>query len=333
MNAPLIRRDNASVLRQYVEQTVANQLGLSSAAAEIQRTRIRYIGSYDCDVVVVRLVSGEEFTFLLKDYGSSQKSKDEPVQRRQRELAVYRDLLSRAELGTADYYGSVWDESEGRYWLLLELVEGVLIKDHNVKHGELAASWLGRAQGFFAQNPGLLVGHDYLIRHDAGFFRSKAQLALHDVSHIDPESLPRLARIIDRYEQAIDVMADQPPTLVHGGYIPWHILLNYDHEPVRVCPIDWELAAIGSTLYDLAYFTDGAEPQTRDRIWDAYWRAAVQYGAPLPDRAQLGYIVDCFRLHRIFDWLSRAVEKQFSAKKVSVLVAQAEQQSALILAG
>jgi hypothetical protein len=333
MNAPLIRRDNASVLRQYVEQTVANQLGLSSAVAEIQRTRIRYIGSYDCDSVVVRLVSGEEFTFFLKDYGSSLKSKDEPAQRRQRELAIYRDLLSRINLGTADYYGSVWDESERRFWLLLELVEGALIKDHNVEQGEMAAGWLGRAQGFFAQHPDVLSGQDYLIRHDAGFFRSKAQLALRDVGRIAPTSASRLAKLVSRYGQAIDVITDHPLTLVHGGFIPWHILLNSGRERVRVCPIDWELAAIGSALYDLAYFTDGAEPQTRDRIWDAYWRAAVQYGAPLPDRAQLGYIVDCFRLHRILDWLSRAVEKQFSEEKVSVLVAQADRQSALVLAG
>jgi aminoglycoside phosphotransferase (APT) family kinase protein len=333
MNAPLILRDKDSILRQYVEESVANRLGLSSEIAEIQRTRTRYIGSYDCDSVTVRLVSGEEFKFFLKDYGSSLKSKDEPVQRRERELTIYRDLLSKTDLGTAGYYGSVWDESGGRYWLLLELVEGVLIKDHNVEQGEFAAGWLGRAQGFFTQHPELLSGHDHLTRHDANFYRSKANHALRDVCHIDPESVPKLTKIVGGYQQAIDVMTAQPPTLVHGGFIPWHILLNYDSEPVRVCPIDWELAAIGSAFHDLAYFTDDADPETRDRVLGAYWRAAGQFNAPVPDRAQLGYIVDCFRLHRIFDWLSRAVEKQFSSKKVSLLVDQAEQQNESLLAG
>jgi aminoglycoside phosphotransferase (APT) family kinase protein len=331
MNAPSILHDNESVFRQYVEQSVARRLGLSPAAAEIQRTRTRYIGSYECDSVAVRLASGEEFAFFLKDYGSSLKSKDELVRRRERELATYRDLLSQADLGTAGYYGSLWDKSAGRYWLFLELVEGVLIKDHDVEHGELAAGWLGRAQGFFAQHPETLAGQDYLIRHDAGFFRSKARLALQDVARIEPASAPKLARIVDRYEQAIDAMTAQPLTLVHGGYIPWHIWLSYDHEPVRVCPIDWELAAVGSALYDLAYFIDGAETRTRDRILDSYWRAAGQFSAPVPERAQMDYLIDCFRLHRIFDWLSRGVEKQFSEGKVAKLVTQAEQLGSLVL--
>lgn len=330
MSATLTCQDTENVLRQYVEQSVVKRLQLSSEIAKIQRTRIRYIGSYECESVAIRFASGQEFTFFLKDYGSSQKSKDEPIRRRERELATYRDLLSQADLGTPGYYGSLWDESEGRYWLLLELVEGVLITDHNVEHGELAAGWLGRAQGFFSQHPETLAGHDYLIRHDAGFFRSKAELALDDVGSIEPASAPRLAEVVERYDQAIDVMAAQPPTLVHGGYIPWHILLNYDHEPVRVCPIDWELAAVGSAIYDLAYFIEGAEPRTRERIIDAFWRETEQFGAPVPERARLGYLVDCFRLHRILDWLSRAVEKDFSPKKVSVLVAEAEKRSMLI---
>ncbi len=56
----------------------------------------------------------------------------------------------------------------------------------------------------------------------------------------------------------------------------------------------------------------------------------MQYNVPIPDRPQMRYIVDCFRLHRIFDWLSRGVEKQFSEKKVKKLVHQAEQLSALV---
>jgi hypothetical protein len=330
MNAKLAIQDKESVLRRCIERSIVSRLGLSSGIVEIKQTRTRYIGSYECDSVTVRLANSQEFDFFLKDYGSSQKSKDEPVRRRERELATYRDLLSQADLGTADYYGSLWNESEGRYWLFLELVEGVLIKDHKVEHGELAAGWLSRAQGFFSQHPEMLDGRDYLIRHDASFFRSKAQLALDDVSHIEPASASKFVRVLDSYDQVVEAMTAQPATLVHGGYIPWHILLNYDMEPVRVCPIDWELAAVGSAIYDLAYFVEGAEPGARERILDAYWCAAGQCGVQVPERTQLGYLVDCFRLHRIVDWLSRAVEKKFSPEKVSALVAQAEQQSALI---
>jgi hypothetical protein len=331
VNGHLSSNTDECVLRQCVERIVADRFGSRPAIVDVRRTRIRYIGSYDCETVTVRLTNGEEFKFFLKDFGFSQRSKDNPEQRRERELGVYRDLLAGTELGIPTYYGSIWDESQGRFWLLLELVEGTVIKDHNVEHGVMAAGWLGQMQGFFARHPEYLTQCDFLIRHDEGFFRSKAELALRDVAQIAPASAPRLAKIVDRYDQAIKVMVTQPRTLVHGGYIPWHILLDMTCEPVRVCPIDWELAAVGATLFDLAFFTDGVEPQTRDRIWEAYRHAARQYNVPLPDRTQMGYVVNCFRLHRIFDWLSRGVEKQFSENKVTKLVDLAEQQSALAL--
>jgi hypothetical protein len=331
MNSYPPGQNDESVLAQCIEQIVADKFGSRSAIVGVQRKRIRYIGSYDCETVTVQLANGEEFRFFLKDFGFSQRSKDNPEQRRERELSVYRDLLVETDLGTPEYYGSIWNESQGIFWLLLEFVDGIVIKDHNVEHGVIAAGWLGKMHGYFAQRPEQLTGRDFLIRHDADFFRSKAELALLDVAQISPPSARRLAKIVDRYEQVIDVMASQPLTLVHGAYIPWHIVLDIAQEPVRVCPIDWELAALGATLYDLAIFTDGVEPQTRDRIWDAYRQTAAGYNHPIPDRAHMRYIVDCFRLHRIFDWLSRGVEKQFSEEKVTKLIDQAEQQSALVL--
>ncbi len=323
-------QNDESILAQCIQQIVADKFGSRSAIVSVQRKRIRYIGSYDCETITVQLANGEEFRSFLKDFGFSQRSKDNPEQRRERELSVYRDLLVKTDLGTPEYYGSIWNKSQGRFWLLLEFVEGIVIKDHNVEHGVIAASWLGKMHGYFAQRPELLTGRDFLIRHDADFFRSKAELAFLDVAQISPPSARRLAKIVDRYEQVINVMASQPLTLVHGAYIPWHIVLDVTQKPVRVCPIDWELAALGATLYDLAIFTDGFEPQIRERVWDAYRQAAVQYNLPIPEGAQMRYIVDCFRLHRIFDWLSRGVEKQFSAEKVTKLVDQAGQQSALV---
>ena len=330
MNGHLSSKADDRLLRKYVERVVADRTGSRLAIVGFQRKRICYIGSYDCDTVTVQLANGEEFRFFLKDFGFSRRSKDNPEQRRERELSVYRDLLVETDLGTPEYYGSIWNESQGRFWLLLEFVEGIVIKDHNVEHGVIAASWLGKMHGYFAQRLELLTGCDFLIRHDADFFRSKAELALLDIAQISALSARRLAKIVDRYEQIINVMVSQPLTLVHGAYIPWHIVLDFTQEPVRVCPIDWELAALGATLYDLAIFTDGVKPQTCDRIWDAYRQAAVQHNVPISDGAQMRYVVDCFRLHRIFDWLSRSVEKQFSAEKVTKLVDQAEQQSALV---
>mgnify|MGYP003342967186 CR=1 FL=1 len=84
-----------------------------------------------------------------------------------------------------------------------------------------------------------------------------------DVEAIAPECASRLHRVLTGYQPVIDVLTSQPRSLVHGGYIPWHILLDARCQPTRVCAIDWELAALGSTLYDLALFADDAEPPVR----------------------------------------------------------------------
>ena len=179
-------------------------------------------------------------------------------------------------------------------------------------------------QGHFLHHPDNLGRCDFLIRHDAAFFRSKAESARRDVARLSPSSAPRLAAVVERYDRAIELMASQPRSLVHGGYIPWHILVDGDREPARVCAVDWELAALGATLYDLAFFTDGVASPLRERIWEAYRAAASEHHVPVPDPPEMQQVIDCFRLHRVFDWLSRSVEKGFPEEKVAALVGQAQ---------
>lgn len=318
-------------LKHNIEQIVADRFGNRSVIIGVQRKRHAYIGSYDCDLVTVQLSTGDQFRLFLKDYRISQKSKDEPEHRRERELRVYRDLLSQAELGPPEYYGSVWDRSAGRFWLFLEFVDGLVVQHEDVEYGILAAEWLARMQGFFIRHPGILSSCDFLIRQDGEFFWSKAELALWNVTQISPSSTRRLTEILDGYEQITKLLETQPVSLVHGGYIPWHILVDIKHIPARVCAIDWESAALGPTLYDLAYFAHGMESKSRDRVLDAYRRIAIQQGVPTPDKKQMQFIVDCLHLHRILDWLSRALEKHFSEDKVAKLVDQAEQLSIFVL--
>lgn len=315
------------VLKQNIEQIVVDRFGNRSAIVGIQRSRYAYIGSYNCDLITVQLSTGDEFSLFLKDYRVSQKSKDEREQRRERELRVYRDVLSQTELGPPEYYGSVWDDSAGRFWLFLEFVDGFVVQHEDVAYGMLAAEWLGRMQGFFAQHPEILSSCDVLIRQDGEFFRSKAECALWNAAQISPSMAHRLSTIVDAYRQNTRVLESQPLSLVHGGYIPWHILVDVKQRPARVCAVDWESAACGPTLYDLAYFTYGMEAQSRAPVVDAYRRAAIQHGVPTPDEAQTLFIVDCLGLHRVFDWLSRGLEKRFSEDKVAWLVEQAEQLS------
>jgi aminoglycoside phosphotransferase (APT) family kinase protein len=299
-------------LRDWLERVVPGPI------VKVARERVPYIGSYDCEAVTVDLADATSRRFFLKDFAHSRQSKDDRDRRRDRELRVYRDLLAETDLGAPKYCGSVWDGSRGRYWLLLELVDAEVVKEVDVRHGVPAAVWLARMQGHFLRNadPG------FLIRHDAEFFRAKATTARSDVAALAPSVAPRLEQALADYDRVINVMTSQPQSLVHGGFIPWHIMVDERREPVRVCAIDWELAARGATLYDLAYFTDGADPEIRGPIIDAYREAAAVHGVPVPDDP--AQVMTCFQLHRVVDWLSRSVEKKFSPDKTTRLVEQVE---------
>jgi len=321
---------DSTVLQAEVERIVADRFGPGADLAELRRSRFPYIGSYDCYAVDVSTKDGDELQIFLKDFAFTRQSKDDPQRRRERELYVYRDLLANAELGTAAYYGSVWDESEGRFWLLLELVGGTLIQEANAETGLLAAAWLARLHGHFHREPGELASCGLLTRYDAAFFQSKAADALRDVSSVCESAARKLETVLQGFEPIAEAMAAPPSTLVHGGYIPWHILLDDEREPGRVCAIDWELAGIGSTLYDLAFFTADAEPGVRDAICDAYRMEAMRRGVPVLDPEPLRTVVDCFRFHRTIDWLSRSREREFERGKIGRLVDEAQRLRRLI---
>src|SRR5205085_4484131 len=117
-----------------------------------------------------------------------------------------------------------------------------------------------------------------------------------------------------------DVMARQPLTLVHGSYTPPHIVVDLGSRPPRVCPTGWGLAALGAPLYDLAFLSDGCDPATLDRLWDAYGAEAAGCGLSLPDREDLRYVVECFRLHKIIQALSESLEWGLRERPVAGLI-------------
>src|SRR5262249_28395902 len=152
---------------------------------------------------------------------------------------------------------------------------------------------------------------DFLLRHDGDFFWSKTELALKGVGQIAPHLVDRLAALVGRYAPVVAVMTGQPPTLVHGGCRPSNIPVPVASDPARVCILDWEEAAVGAPLFDVAYLLDGFEPPTLDRFLDAYRRGAAACGMALPPPGEMKYAVDCFCLHMTINSLSQAVLKGY----------------------
>lgn len=283
--------------------------------------------SYEAYVLTARLADGRALQLFVKDYGTSLRPRPDVRARRERELCVYRELLPGAGLGTPRHLGQIWDDDAGRHWLLLELVEGPLVSDLGVEHWIPPLGWLGRLHARFAGAWDGPAPPAFLERHDERFLRDRADAALAAVIRRAPRLGPRMTILRERFESLLPALTMGPRTLVHGAFVPANIIVG-PGEPPRICPVDWELAAVGSPFYDLAWFCDGFEAATLDRMLAAYRRGAEAGGLTLPPDPEVVRAIDRFRLHRVMDWLAVAVEKEYADDDIGRLVGRGEGLSA-----
>ena len=326
------RSDDEDALRDCVKRIVAEHFDAPpSAIVAIDRTRSKFSSFYAADVITVCLSSGTQFKIFLKNFGSFHHAKDTMAARREREVIVYRDVLVGSDLDTPRYYGSVWDESHGRFWLLLEFVEGLPMSHLEFDDWVPPAGWLGRMYGYFSRHPEKWQACGALVQHDAAFFNHIAQEALRTVSAYSSEMARRLHPIVGRYDKAVQVMTSQPKTLVHGTYRPPQIIIDKTRCPMRICPVDFEKAAVGASLYDLTFIADGFDTPRLHRLFNAYRSEAQCAGVSVPDNPEMTHIVDCFRLHRIMNWLAVSMERRYEDDVIRKLVNMAEDVGSLAL--
>ena len=312
-------------LRHSVEHALARVRGSRSPVAAIRRRDFPGSTSYTVEIVTAELATGDAVDIFMKDFGESSQPKHSAAERRERELRVYEDLLDGQELGTARLYAAHRDEAAARFWLMLEFVEGELLRDCSFEVWPAAAAWLGRLHGCFVGQRDRLRACGFLVRHDADFFVLAVERALRALSGLSDALARRLAAVLEGYDPILAVLSRDPETLVHGSYRPQNVLVVQSSEPPRICPTDWELAAFGRSAYDLAFVCDGFRPPRLDALFDAYEREAESSGLPVRDRDELGHEVDCFRLHKKINSLGHVRQWKRPAKTAEKVVAAAEE--------
>jgi Phosphotransferase enzyme family len=323
-------RSDDEALRCCLEEIVAARRGDDTTIQSVDRRQSGDGSSYASDIVTMSLDGGEQFSVFVKYFGWSRYYKQEPARQAEREIRVYRDMIGGSDLGTAEYCGALCDKARGRYWLFLEHVTGAPLAGREFECWIDAAAWLGRLHGYFADHRERFQGDHWLLKHDGNFFQSTAQRALAAVAPISTALADRLVELLRVYASCVEAMASQPATLVHGAFKPRHVLVDDGSAPRRLCPIDWELAAIGSNLYDLAFLGDGLAAPALDRLLDAYRQATLTHDLPLPGPKAMRYIVDCFRLHRIVKALGRAGERAFPETRIEKTIESGEQLGRLV---
>lgn len=232
----------------------------------------------------------------------------------EREPAIYRALLPQALPGPPEFFGAVVEE--GRHWLFFEWVEGrELFQVGERELWEEAARWLARFH--VAMAPGLdrHRREGRLIEHDAAFYRGWIERAEEFARERDDGSAPTVARLRERHDQVVEALLALPRTVLHGEFYASNVLvappncikfslwrrenlMQFGGE-ARVAPVDWELAAAGPGLSDLAALVSGWPEADREALVAAY---AAEPGVPAFTPRDLGLA----RLQVAIQWLGWA---------------------------
>ena len=318
-----IRAAVAQVLRgQHPGRTVC----------DIERTDAVMASSYPAELVTVTLDNGQRLVLFLKDL-SSRRYDTDLAQRRSREIAVYRDVLPAAGLGTARYYASVQDPDRDRHWLLLEHVDGECLRYLPFEMWVHAAAWLGRLQAHVAHHPDLLTRCAPLQAVTLEQYVAVSSAAGRAVAAYGEAWQRRLARALAGYTELAERMATQPRTFAHGSYRPQNIVIAGAPAPPerpdastapRVCPLDWETATLAPGGYDLAYLSDGFDDDRREVLAAAYRAEAVRCGVTVPEGPEAYVLSYGYDIHKNLRTLSKAVDRGFPPDGVDKLVAMVE---------
>lgn len=289
-------------------------------AGAVERRPYAYRTSFPLEELRVELAGEGPVTLLFKqlDWAAlepeAQVAKPRFLHDPEREPAVYAKLLPPAPPGPPRSFGALAEP--GRHWLFLERIEGrELFQVGERELWEEAARWLARFH--LAMAPELdrhrLDGR--LIDHDAAFYRRWIERAREFAAQRGDSSATAVSWLRERHDQVVEALLSLPRTVLHGEFYASNVLVAHPNcikfptqqagdlmqfeEEHRVAPVDWELAAAGPGLTDLAALISGWPPADREALAAAY---AAEAGVPSFTSRDL----DLARLQVAIQWLGWA---------------------------
>jgi hypothetical protein len=299
-------------LRSTLERVLSEALGRPVGVSELHCRPSPYRTSFGLDEVDATLDTEERLELMLKDLGwkglttAGRNAKPAFLYDPLREIAVYRSMLGPADLGAPRYYGSVVDPERDRYWLFMERVAGrELYQVGELERWEQAARWLGVMHSRLAADVDELTQEASLVRNDRDYYRIWIDRALEFAggSRTRASEHPGLAWLAARYDDVVDRLVTLPVTVIHGEFYASNVLVG---DGGRVAPVDWEVAAAGPGLVDVAALTTGWDAPERRALERAYEDELRTSGDPQTFSADLTEALDLCRLHLAVRWLGWA---------------------------
>jgi aminoglycoside phosphotransferase (APT) family kinase protein len=276
----------------------------------LRRRPYRFATSAPLEEVTVGLEGADDVVLILKDLARDRLLGDAPAAKPaflyepMRELEVYRAIIGPAGIGPRCLASAV----EPRQWLLLEKVPGVeLWQVGEFDEWEAVAVWLGAFHHEFAGTEDDLRGANrFLLEHDSDWFRSWHRRAAEALERSPDPRARELLEALTGYDEVAHALASLPRTLVHGEFYPSNVLVTHGESTLAVYPVDWEMAAVGPGIVDLAAIAGGWSPEERESLARAYVDGLREAGGPELGWTELATDLRRARLHIALQWLGWA---------------------------
>jgi hypothetical protein len=298
-------------LRTTLEALLSRYFGARRRIVRFESRPSEYSSSFALEELDISLDDGITLELMFKDLGwqalmeSARGVKPSWLYNPLREIEVYQTILARSRLGTAACYGAVADPGSRCYWLFLERVPGLrLCHVGDFAIWQQVASHLAVMRNGFAGEIASMeqAQRAHFLRYDGDFYRVWLHRAREFVS---AKGLPDskndcrgFEKLAERYDRVIERLMALPATFIHGEFYPSNILIHQTGAGVRVCPVDWEMAALGPGLLDLASLTAGKwTDEQKKALVLAYSNASPPGRSGLTMPEDLRVALECCWLH------------------------------------
>jgi Phosphotransferase enzyme family len=312
------QRVGTAELRAELQNALGRRSGTRQPIAELERRPTLYSTSFAIEELDVRLADGTSLELVFKDLsrqallGTARRIRPAFVYSPLREIETYRTILAPEDVGTATCYGTVVDHRMGRYWLFLERVPGIEL----YQVGELAtwkrvACWLALLHSRFAGRTEPLARAVPLLSYDGGLYRlwmRRAQEFSDEAESSQPKAVRRgIKWLAKRYNRVVERLLALPVTFIHGEFYASNVLVHNTSGKLRVCPVDWEMAAVGPGLIDLAALISGGwTAEEKEALAKAYHAGLAPCDEWWTDLDEFLIGLDHCRLHLAVQWLGWA---------------------------
>ena len=274
---------------------------------------------YRTEAITIEFDSGEQLNCFVKDFGSYAREKNQMEARRERERFFYKHTFRNGEHGLPAYVADIW--SDDVTWLVLEFVDAVPLAWCDLEIWYDAASWLGRWQTAVVDRLPTLRSSGHFIDRGPSYFSDVARGAQAGAEQLGDDVAQQVDAALPAYLAGTEALMQQPQTLVHGAFRPNQILVDTKEAPARICPTDWEIAAIGSCLYDLAALADGFGGTALETFMARFLSEATWLDDDSPTVTDLRLALRTCSTHRTLKWVAQAESRNFSSAQIRELAA------------